>query len=173
MEFISELKIPKQRTAVLIGEKGSTKKKIEKVASTDIKVNDEGIVTVSSDDNFKIFITIPIIKAIARGFNPETAMELSDEKNHLEIIDISDFSGKSKKKMIRLKSRLIGTQGKAWKNLERVTSTKLAVYGKTVAIIGEVENVMIAKQSIEKLLSGSPHGNVYQYIERERKKHGI
>lgn len=52
----------------------------------------------------------------------------------------------------------------------KITETNIVVYGKTVSIIGEVENVGICKAGIEKLLKGAPHSNVYKYIIDEMKK---
>ena len=37
-EYLYELKIPKQRVAVLVGKNGTTKKKIEELTDTKIKV---------------------------------------------------------------------------------------------------------------------------------------
>ena len=44
---IYEIKIPKRRVAVLIGEKGSDKRKIEKLTKCKINVNSEGEVKIS------------------------------------------------------------------------------------------------------------------------------
>jgi len=40
---------------------------------------------------------------------------------------------------------------------------------KTIGIIGLQEDVAIAKQAITNLLQGSKHGNVYAYIERQKR----
>ena len=98
------------------------------------------------------------------------ALNLVDENYCLEIVNIKDFTGKSKKKLLRIKARVIGTQGKARKLIETLTNTEIVIYGKTVAIIGKIEDTLIAKTAVEKLLSGAPHGNVYNYIEGEFKK---
>lgn len=164
-----ELKIPQARVAVLIGEKGKTKKALEKKLKIKLKIGDEGDVVLSGDE-LDTYLSERIIKAIGRGFNPEVALSLTDEENALEIIDIKDFSGKSKKKLIRIKARVIGTDGKARKLIEKITDTEIVVYGKTVAIIGKIDNVFIARVAVEKLLGGSPHGHVYRYIEEEMKK---
>ena len=71
---------------------------------------------------------------------------------------------------MRIKSRLIGSGGKAREIIERLTSCNLCIYGKTVSIIGEFDKLNIAFRGVEKLLLGSPHGNVYGFLEREMKK---
>ena len=54
--------------------------------------------------------------------------------------------------------------------LERLTKTNLSIYGKTIAIIGQVEHVNLARQAIERLLQGSQHGTVYSFIEKQKAK---
>lgn len=165
--YEEELKIPKERVAVLIGKQGETKRSIERRTKTRIQVSREGDVKIIAEESVNIFIAIPIVKAIARGFNPEIAVMLARDNFHLEIIDMRAFAKDSKAKMQRIRARLIGTQGKAWKMIEQLTNCYLAVHGRTVAAIGGVEEVQIARQAIEKLLGGSPHSNVYRFIESQ------
>jgi len=163
------IKVPKERIAVLIGPKGSTKRKIEKETSTKLVIDsNEGDVTINSEDPYQIFITIPIIKAIARGFNPEKALQLLNENFCFEMITITDIIGKSKNDLIRLKARLIGSKGKARRSIEYMTNTKISIYGKTVCIIGNVLDVMTARQAIERILLGAKHSNVYAWIEKQK-----
>ena len=92
------------------------------------------------------------------------------EEYLLEVINIKEFTGDSDKKFRRIKARLIGTKGKARKVIEKLTSCDMVIYGKTVSLIGKVETIGIARKGVEKLLSGSPHGNVYGFIENEIRK---
>lgn len=167
-----ELRVPKDRIAVLIGKKGATKRELEKVTNTKIEVDsDEGRVTVSGE-SLDVYTARCVIQAVARGFNPRIASSLCDEENCFDVINIKDYAGKSKKKMTRLKSRIIGSKGKAWKNIERLTNTSISVYGKTVCIIGHVDNVAVAREAVENLLKGAPHGHVYSWLEAKRKRSG-
>ena len=168
MEY--ELKIPKERIAVLIGNNGSNKKDLEIKCGVKIDINsDDGDVFVSSEDSFKAYISMQILKAISRGFNPDVAKLLLNENYILEVIKITDFSGKSKLKQKRLKGRVIGVDGKARKTIEKLTNTNISVYGKTVGIIGEARDVELAARGIESILSGAPHGPIFKSLE-ERKK---
>lgn len=167
--FYGEIKIPKDRVAVLIGTKGITKRMIEKKTGTQLKISKEGEVLVGGEDNLHIYITTTIVRAIGRGFNPDIAVQLWKDDIALEIVDIRDFSGKSEKKLQRIKARLIGTKGKAWITLEKNTNTSIVVYGKTVAIIGKVEDVQMARRAVEKLMQGAPHSNVYNFIDTLKK----
>ena len=163
---MNNLKIPKERVAVLIGKKGITKRLIEKSTETKIIVDKEGGVVINGE-GINVYNTNTIIKAIGRGFNPEIALNLLNEENCIEIINIKEFTGKSEKKLRRIKARLIGTGGKARQVIENLTNTEIVIYGKTISIIGKTENVDIAKRGTEVLLRGAPHGNAYKYIERE------
>ncbi|MCX6711794.1 MAG: KH domain-containing protein [Candidatus Woesearchaeota archaeon] len=149
--YSSELKIPRIRIGVLIGKKGLTKKLIEKKTKTKLKVNEEGEVIISSEDSLDIFIATTVIKAIGRGFNPEISLMLLNENYCLEIIEIKDFCGSSRKKFFIVKARVIGTEGKAKRIIEQLTKTEISIYGKTISIIGEIPNVLMAKQAIYKL----------------------
>ncbi len=172
--YEEELRIPKRRIAVLIGEKGATKRKLEKHTYTRIEVDsEEGNIRIFGEDNFKIFITKNIVRAIGRGFNPVIAMKLVSENTYFENINIADFAGKSKKKLYRLRSRVIGTKGKSRMTIERITNTKISIYGKTVCIIGGEEDIRLARRAVEMLLQGSPHGNVYKYLQKQRQNNKI
>ena len=166
---MEQLKIPKERISVLIGVKGSIKRKIQRLTKTRLIVNSEEGDIFIEGDSLDVFNCLNVVKAIARGFNPDIALKLLDEDTSIEIISLDEFS-RSKKDMIRLKSRLIGTQGRARSHLEELTSTNISVYGKTISIIGRTDDVFIARQGIINLINGSKHGNVYLFIEKQKKK---
>lgn len=164
-----EIKIPKERIAVLIGEKGITKRQIEKLTKTKLDVNSkEGDISIDGEDSLMVLITSHIVKAIGRGFNPKKALDLIKEDTILEIINMQDFIGSSKKSAERMKSRIIGTGGKARKTIEGMTNTQLSIYGKTVSIIGKSESVFLAKRAVEIILNGAPHNHAYMWIRKQK-----
>ncbi|MBS3150508.1 RNA-processing protein [Candidatus Woesearchaeota archaeon] len=167
---MEELKIPKERISMLLGTRGAIKRKIERLTQTRITVNSEMGDVMIDGDSVNCFNCLSIVKAIARGFNPEIALKLLDENFNLEVLSIDSFA-RSKKDLIRIRARIIGTRGRARENIEEISNTDIEVYGKTVSIIGKVENVMVAKQGITNLLHGSKHGNVYAYIEKQKSKY--
>lgn len=166
--YQEELKIPGERVAVLIGKKGENKSLLEKKLKVKLKISQEGDVLILGGDSLKVYTCKLVIQAIGRGFSPEVSLNLLNENCCLEIIDISNYCGKSKNKQIRVKSRLIGTKGKAKKMIERLTNTDICIYGKTVSVIGETEKVLLAKKALEQLIQGSKHGNVYAFIEKQK-----
>src|SRR3989344_3957087 len=169
-EYNYELKIPQERVAVLIGTNGETKKEIEKLTESRLEISPEGDVIITGSDGVMLYTTKEIIKAIARGFNPKVALLLLKQDYALEMIDLKDVAGKSKNMMERLKGRVIGKAGKSREEIERLTETRISVYGKTIGIIGETMQVSIAHQAIGMLLGGSMHKTVYQFLEKKRKE---
>ncbi|MEK6903240.1 MAG: KH domain-containing protein [Nanoarchaeota archaeon] len=165
--YETELKIPRDRVAVLIGRKGATKRKIQTLTNAKIRVSKEGDVSMITEDTVGSYLITPIIRAIGRGVNPDVALELVNENIVLEIVNMPDFTGKSPEKLKRMKARLIGTQGKARYVMEKFTNTTIVVYGKTVAIVGKVDDVAIAQQAVEKMLNGAPHANMYNFIKAQ------
>jgi ribosomal RNA assembly protein len=164
---MTELKIPKSRIAMLVGIKGITKRKIEKITNTKLKINSkEGEVEIIGE-SLDVYQTEPVIKSIGRGFNPDIALTLLDEDKCFELIEIKEFSGKSKVKLNRIKSRLIGTQGKCRKFIENICDVHIRIYGKTVGIMGDIEKVSIARIAIQDILRGAPHGPVYKKLEEK------
>jgi ribosomal RNA assembly protein len=175
-EYSYELKIPKERVAVLIGKSGEVKKQLESETRTRIRVDsDEGDVFVSGEDAISLFSVREIIKAIGRGFNPEVAMLLMQQDYMFEIIDLLDYAD-TKKHLLRLKGRVIGSEGKSRRIIEELTETNISVYGKTISLIGRAENIGYARRAVESLLQGSLHSHVYKWLEgkkREMKMHGM
>ncbi len=166
---MEQIKIPKERVPILIGTKGATKRKIQKLTNTKLNIDSEtGDVSVEGESMHQ-FNCLNIIKAIGRGFNPDIALKLLNELYGLEIISIEGFS-RNKRDITRIRSRLLGTEGKARKSIESMTNTNIVIYVKTVGIIGKTEDIMLARQGITNLLQGSKHGNVYSYIERQKLK---
>ncbi len=168
-EYIYELKIPKERVAVLIGREGEIKRRIESETSSSIKVDSkEGDVYVSGKDALKLFSAREIINAIGRGFNPEIAIELLKPDYGFEIIAIPDYA-RNRNDEARLKGRVIGTGGKARNAIEELTETSICVYGKTIGIIGRAYDAGICRRAIVSLLNGSMHSKVYKWLEKQRR----
>ncbi len=169
-EFAYELRIPRERVAVLIGKKGEVKRAIEHLTKTKLEVgSDEGEVRITGKDALLLFIAREIIRAIARGFNPEVAQQLLKPDYGFEIISIVDFA-RSPNDLERLRGRVIGEGGKSRRTIEELTQTNVCVFGKTVGIIGPADYISDARRAVESLLSGSPHAHVYRWLEKRRKE---
>lgn len=169
-EFTYEIKVPQERVAVLIGKDGETKKEIEKATKSQLEISKEGDVNIIGEDALLMFSAKEIIHAIGRGFNPKVALTLLKTDYALEIIDMKDVAGKSKNTLERIKGRVIGKGGRSREEIERLTDTYISVYGKTVGIIGELQQVSVAREAIAMLLSGSMHKTVFSFLEKKKKE---
>lgn len=167
MEYV---KIPLSRVAVLIGREGETKKAVEERLSVEMRVNsEEGIVEIENrgEDVLAEWKARDIVRAIGRGINPEKALVLCSDEYALEIIDLEEIVGKSKKALLRQKGRIIGEDGKTRRFIEEVTGCYIAVSGSDVAIVGTHDEVLVAKEAVVMLASGTPHGVVYKVLQKK------
>lgn len=169
-QFSYELKIPEERVAVLVGTNGETKKEIEQLTKSELDISKEGDVIITGEDSLLLYTCQDIVKAVGRGFNPKTALLLLKQDYALELIDMKVIAGKSKNTLLRLKGRVIGKGGKSREEVERLTNTYISVYGKTIGIIGEQNQVSIAREAVAMLLEGSMHKTVFQFLEKKKKE---
>lgn len=169
MTYSFDLKIPKERVAVLIGKSGEVKKELELITGTKIDVDSkEGDVRITGKDSLTMYALREVVKAIGRGFNPEIARLLLKQDYSLELINLLDFV-KNKDHFERIKGRVIGAEGKSRETIESLTGSFISVYGKTIGIIGDPDGVISAKKAVESLLQGSPHSNVYRWLEKNKR----
>ena len=168
MEYSFEMKIPNDRIGALIGKEGKTKQELEDQTEAEINVDsDDGTVEMIGEDSLKLYNLKSIVKAIGRGFNPKIAKLLLRQDYSLELLKLMDYV-QNKNHMRRVKGRIIGKKGKSRETIEEMTDTFVSVYGKTVGLIGEPSKIVIAKKAIESLALGSPHSNVYKYLEKNQ-----
>ena len=174
MSYEKLIRIPTDRIGALIGKSGNTKKLIEKKCSVSLDIDSEGgevmITTKKLTEDIEPFKAVEIVSAIGRGFSPENAMRLLSGENSLHIIDLREFAGKSPDQIERVKGRIIGEGGTARLNIESLTNALITVYGRTVAIIGEPNQLRLAVDAISSLSSGSMHGPVYSKLESARRR---
>lgn len=164
------VRIPKERVGALIGDNGEIKELIEKRAGVRLYIDSDGEIKVEENPNDPLAAlkVMDLIKAIGRGFAPHRAMRLLNEDEYLEVIDISYFVGKKSNRLSRVRSRLIGTNGKTRRIIEDLTGANMSIYGSTVSLIGNSIQLPIAKTAVEMILRGSEHSTVYRYLERSR-----
>jgi len=170
------LKVPRERVGVLIGPEGRIKKSIEEKLSVELRIDSESgditaILAEKSEDPSALFKAKDVIAAIGRGFSPEHAFRLvRDEEAILDVVDLRTVFGRSESDIQRVKGRIIGMSGKTRRIIEELTDTNVAVYGHTVSIIGNVEQVQIAREAIHMLIQGSQHSTVYRFLHRKRRE---
>jgi len=159
---------------VVIGKNGTTKGEIESVLGVkidlDSKTGDcEIIPDIESPkyDHLNVLTAQKVIKAINRGFNPKKAMKLLEETYELEVFNLLLILGKSDKRIKRIKGRLIGRNGEMRKAIEQYAESYISVYGKSVSIIADYENLQIARKAVSMLINGMPHHTVIKFLENK------
>jgi len=161
------LRIPEDRLGVIIGKDGSVKKRLEEETNCRIIVSSEGVVAIESEDAVGFLKAQDVIKAIGSGFSPEVAFKLlSDDFIILDVISL-DFSPNN---LQRIKGRIIGKGGKFRKAIEDMLGVNVSVHHKSVAIIGEIENVNAAREAINMIINGHQHSTVYRFLENKRRE---
>lgn len=162
------LRIPKARVGALVGEGGRAKKILSGETGCAIDVSHEGDVTVTGEDPLAVFKAKDIVKAIGRGFSQKDAIALMDDDYTLHIISLQEEFGESDKTISRVKSRVLGMGGAAKKRIQDATQAKIAVYGKTISILGKHDDVHDAEEIIRMLMGGATHKSAYIALQRRR-----
>ncbi len=169
-EFL--VRIPLERIAVLIGPKGSTKKKIEQLTECNLNIDSKSgdvIITAEEDleDPISLWKARDMIKAIGRGFSPPKAYQINNAGYGFELIQLRDFVGNSQNALREVRSRLIGKNGRTRHIIEQTTASHISVYGNTVCIISEFSKLQILREGIIRLINGAKQSSVYKYLEQQ------
>ena len=111
-----------------------------------------------------------VIRAIGRGMNPDRALQLLKDDHHLLLYDMREYVGKNPNQQRRIRSRLIGRNGRIRELIEEHSGSEVTIYGSTVVIIGDEDALPLAGQAVERLLQGAEHSSVLKHLEVERRK---
>lgn len=166
------VRIPQDRIGSIIGNKGSTKRMLQKMSGIKIDVdNEEGEVYIHDEkakDPLMALKLMDVVKAIGRGMNPEKAVRLFQDDEYFELIDLKEFVSGRDNQLARIRGRVIGKEGKTRSLIEDLTGVDMCIYGNTISLIGTSAGLPVAKQAIQMLLNGSEHSTVYRYLENQR-----
>ena len=114
-----------------------------------------------------------LIMSIGRGLAPKRALQLLNDDIFLKMYDIREWVGRQPNQIRRMRSRLIGTNGRIRSLIEELTGCEISIYGSTVLIIGDDQSLAIAGPAIEGILRGSEHGTVLYGLEQDKRKQRI
>ena len=171
------VRIPDDRVGVVIGPGGATRREIGDRTGAEVHVDaGEGEVRISGpdEDPLAVLKARDIVLALARGFSPPRAMRLLKDDTYLGLIDIKQATGHHEKEALRrIRSRLIGTRGRARERIEELSGCSVSVYGTTVALIGKERELENATRAVELLLRGSEHATVYHLLARLRRDEAL
>lgn len=162
---MKEVLIPEKRVAVLIGSDGETREEIEELTECSVEVEDN--VVKIDGEAIDEMTAEQVVKAIGRGFPPEKAFKLIERDFTFHIMDVKDYADTQNSRE-RLKGRVIGRDGEARRHIEKMTETDISVFGSTIGIIGNAQNIEIAREALRMLLQGSSHATAYSYLEKNQ-----
>jgi len=156
--MIESVLIPKERVGVI----KDNKAREELEAKLKVKITFEENAVLIDGEGLEFYQAKNIVKAIGRGFSPLNAFRLFDDEQTLEIMELTF----AERKNDRIKSRVIGRNGRTREEIELKTGAAVSVYGKTISLIGKYEQIKNAKEAIEMLINGAEHRSVYSFLER-------
>lgn len=116
------------------------------------------------------FLVEKIVQAVDFGFHIDDALLLKNEDFVLEFIDLKEHTRRKNLKDVR--ARVIGTNGKARKTLEKLTGAVIVIKGNRIGVVVDSDHLDTTIQAIESLIQGSKHGNVFSYLEKQNSLKG-
>ena len=144
------------------------KKLLEKIKQHGVDIEVDGnMVYMTGKSAFEVLSAKNAINAFNRGFDAAISALLLDDDYDLVVISLREYSNSDKRAM-QLKGRVIGTRGMIKQRLMRETSCYINVYGKTISIIGQIQNISIAQSAIEMILNGAKHDDVCSMINKKK-----
>ncbi len=168
------VRVPQKRIGAIIGAGGNNRKEIEKNTQSVIIIDSAtGEVEIRPGSELRdpvmLLKAAEIVKAIGRGFYYKTALKLIKDDYYLDVIRLKSSKLKNPQQIRRIKSRIIGTNGKTKASIEQLTKTDLVISGSTVSLIGTYEQITTAHDAVVRLINGSPIESVIKSLEDKRK----
>ena len=168
-------RIPQDRIAVLIGKGGETRRMLEEACGASLEIDSKSgdVMADWKEDGVDPVIRMKmpdVIVAIGRGLAPKRAVQLIQDEVFLRMYDIREWVGRQPNQTRRMRSRLIGRNGRIRSLIEEISRCEMAIYGSTVLIIGNEDGLALAAPAIEGILQGSEHSTVLHGLEQDRKR---
>ncbi|MFH1200255.1 MAG: KH domain-containing protein [Candidatus Micrarchaeota archaeon] len=114
------------------------------------------------------WIVRQVLSALDAGFPLGKAFKLFNDNYFFESIDL-ELATRNKKAVGRYKGRIIGEGGRAKKTIEEQSGAFLSVSGDKVFILGQFDDLALAKEAVMQLLEGKMHSTVFGFLERKNK----
>jgi len=111
------------------------------------------------------YLVEQIVRAIDFGFYYDDALLLLNEDFVLEFVEVKEHTRRKNLKDVR--ARIIGTEGKAKRTIEKLTGAVIVINENDVGVIVDSEHLDCTIQAIESLIQGAKHGNVFAYLEKQ------
>ena len=171
-------RIPQDRIAVLIGKGGETRRMLEEACGATLEIDSKNGEVMADwgdvDADPVVRMKMPdVIVAIGRGLAPKRAVQLIRDEVSLKMYDIREWVGRQPNQTRRMRSRLIGRNGRIRSLIEEISRCEMAIYGSTVLVIGDEDGLALAAPAIEGILRGSEHSTILHGLEQDRKRQRI
>ena len=114
------------------------------------------------------WISHQVISAVDAGFPLQKAFKLFNDSFFLEVVDL-ELAVRNPKSVARYKGRVIGEGGRAKKTIEELSGAFLSVSGGKVFILGQFDDLQLAKEAVLQLLEGKMHSTVFSFLEKRNK----
>ena len=168
-------RIPQDRIAVLIGKGGETRRMLEEACGATLEIDSKNGEVMADWGEGSVDPIVrrkmhDVIVAIGRGLAPKRAVQLIQDEVFLKMYDIREWVGKQPNQTRRMRSRLIGRNGRIRSLIEEISRCELAIYGSTVLVIGDEDGLALAAPAIEGILRGSEHSTILHGLEQDRKR---
>ena len=165
------VRVPPERLGAVIGEGGRNKLEVMRRTGTVITVDSENSMVIIEPESpatppYNVMKAAEVVKAVALGFPLEKALRLLEEDQVLVVIDLKQRVGDAPNHLRRVKARIIGEGGRARRTIEQMAGVDMVIGDYHVAIIGEYERAMAAKEAVEMLIDGRMHSTVYRHLDR-------
>jgi arCOG04150 universal archaeal KH domain protein len=162
--------IPKARI-LLLARNSSMLRELERLAGCRLSLDiGEHCVDIYGEGAFSEYLSKGMVTAYGRGFDLKEASKLLIDDYYIKIIDLKDWT-RNKDRIKRIKSRIIGTSGRAKARIEQESSSHISVYGETIAIIGKLDQIGEAEAAIETIIKGGSHRLAYKRLESAHRTH--
>ncbi len=160
---------------MLIGKGGETRRMLEEACGATLEIDSKNGEVMAdwgegSVDPIVRMKVPDVIVAIGRGLAPKRAIQLIQDEVSLKMYDIREWVGKQPNQTRRMRSRLIGRNGRIRSLIEEISRCELAIYGSTVLVIGDEDGIALAAPAIEGILRGSEHSTILHGLEQDRKR---
>jgi len=166
MIAMQEIYIPSRRASAL-KENNAELERLCRACSCTAKI--EGSAVVINGDLFGEYQLAMIVQAFGMGFTLTTAEKLLNGNFYFSSIDMSEYT-RTKKRILNMKARLIGREGKVKNHIEFMSSAHIAIYGSVISFIGQMDEIYEAETAARTIIEGGSHRLAYNRMAAAHRK---
>ncbi len=157
-----------ENTVKMLKKDAKILKEVRRRGEVEVALKELGLLEIEGEGG-KVWIATQVLKALDFGFKPQQAYKLFSDNYFLEIIDL-ELVFSNPKAIDRYKGRVIGSEGRAKHTLQELSGAFISISGNKIAVLGEFDDLQMAKEGILRILEGAPHTAVYAFLERKSKE---